>query len=529
MAKLYYYDKIKKRYIVRIQHDGKNKQLGSYKTEQEAIAKAEEYKATPVGARAAIARATTDVEQETYTLAQSIVFIDDLANPQKTKENYIRYLTGLVANWKEDDEYMNLTSEELAKRHADVDIMPLVQDVDTVLDLIENTIKNKRTGGEISIDTKKHYIQSVYAVMNPRYKDHIKVKGSLRTKYSELVKEYDAKSNQKRNTHTRRGGMAENREFDWPFAVEKYTEFLNDGSFENSGQGNNSLAAALITGLYVLHRPRRVKDYALLQYYSEKPTDNEMKDKNIVVLTDDKATFYIDNFKTRYITRYKKKAREELLETYVKEVNGQLASLLRDYIERFKVVDMTHASDDKQHFIFTSNTIDDGLSEKDLAKTISKMDDAFGKRVSYALRTVYKLNKLTVNSMRHAFNDWIAKHFNEYTDAQHQAIAIDVGDKPTRMQSNIRYRYANENNVDKDNTQIQDELIGMEQANRMAREDMEEEASVGAPEPLQDITEMEAPTNVGNDSTLRELYEKYGMLYFSLKKIEMQIMQKLNE
>jgi hypothetical protein len=49
--------------------------------------------------------------------------------------------------------------------------------------------------------------------------------------------------------------------------------FLDTHSFTNTKKGRTDLKMAVLVGFYILQRPRRVQDYATLQYYSKLPSE----------------------------------------------------------------------------------------------------------------------------------------------------------------------------------------------------------------------------------------------------------------
>ena len=112
--------------------------------------------------------------------------------------------------------------------------------------------------------------------------------------------------------------------------------------------GRKSLRIACIVGLYIIQRPRRSEDYNSLQYFSKKPTETEAKDRNI--LYNDKGKLYlsIDLFKTRWRTQGASKERKQQLPRYIKEVNSFLASLLKDYIKKWDIKDMSKLTADEK-------------------------------------------------------------------------------------------------------------------------------------------------------------------------------------
>jgi hypothetical protein len=148
-------------------------------------------------------------------------------------------------------------------------------------------------------------------------------------------------SNMIRGKNVRKRANAEYPDFGWIEMQNEYDKYISEQPFTNTEKGRKALKIAVLSGLYILHRPRRAMDYRLLQYYSKKPTEKEAEGRNILYKDKDKLYFSIDVFKTRWRTHGASTQRKEVLPRYIKEVNDKLSSLLKDYIKKMKTKDMS--------------------------------------------------------------------------------------------------------------------------------------------------------------------------------------------
>ena len=257
----------------------------------------------------------------------------------------------------------------------------------------------------------------------------------IRDKYNDKVKDFDKKSNDARNTNEPKRGNAENPDFDWLTAQKEYEDYISTKAFTNTEKGRKELRIAILVGLNVLQRPRRVSDYSSLQYFSKKPTEKEAEGRNILYKDGDKIYFSIDVFKTRYRVSGQATEKKELLPRYVKEVNGRLASLFMDFIKKLEIKNMSKLTPaekraSKNYYIFHQ----EGNQE------VGYTENTFSKVVATAFKVVFNNRKnLTVNTVRHIYNTWIAKHISEFNDAKLHEIAVDVGDTPKNLPTNLRY------------------------------------------------------------------------------------------
>lgn len=466
---------------------------------------------------------------ETFTLKQAVDYIESLANASSSKRNWSDALITMTHYQVNGDNayQMSLTTTkaELGEQLKDENIKPLIEDVDKVEDIIEKQIKSTRDGNNIKVDTAKQYY---LAIVRLTQKDSpFQVDKEIRKKYDEKVKEFDKLSNQARNTNEPKRGNAENPDFDWTTAQNEYETYIATKPFTNTEKGRKDLRTAVIAGLYVLQRPRRVQDYALLQYYSKKPTDKESENRNIIYKDGDNLMLSIDVFKTRWKVSGQATEKKELLPRYIKQVNNRLSSLFLDYIKKAEVKDMAKLTtaerrQNKQYYVFhLEGEPEQGYSESSFSKVISN-----------AFKKVFNNRKgLSVNSMRHIFNTWIAENIQMFNDAKLQELAVDVGDTPKNLPTNLRYRIANQDVADLDKTEIEGVVQGNEYVRNMMMAGAEEEGSIGNVENTngqsqQDMEEVQSPTNE-TENDLNILYQELGKAQMKVRTLELLIMKKL--
>jgi hypothetical protein len=276
----------------------------------------------------------------------------------------------------------------------------------------------------------------------------------------------------------------------------------------------------------------------LLQWFSRKPTEAEAKDRNILYTEKGKMYFSLDVFKTRYRTVGNAKEKKQQLPRYITEVNAYLASLLKDYVKKWGIRDMTKLTADEKkkgtnYYVFHLET---GNQEQNYG-------GGFSKYVSSCCEKVFNGRKnITPNTFRHLYNTYIADNLNEFNDNQLNAISLDVGDTPKNMASNLRYRHQNQVNADIEKTQIEGLIRYKKDAKDAMNVANEDVASVGdiqeaAPkdredddiQSVSDIDEIQSPTPVGvsTDTELDVLYAKLGKAYMEYKSIELMIIRKL--
>jgi hypothetical protein len=139
---------------------------------------------------------------------------------------------------------------------------------------------------------------------------------------------------------------------------------------------------------------------------------------------------------------------------------------------------------------------------------------------------------ITINTIRHAFNDWISENFNQFSDNQLNEIAIDVGDSPKLLPSNLRYRFQIAENADMEKTEIEGNIQENAFIRNMVEAQAEEEGSIGEVEQNRDIPdadEIQSPTPITltTNTELDVLYTKLAKAQIEVKTIEIMILRKL--
>ena len=464
----------------------------------------------------------------TFTLNDALTYINSLANAENSKRNWRDCLATLTHYHEVENPYPTvLTKAEMAEVHGDVNIAPLINDIDKVIEIVEQQIKSSRDGEPIKIDTMKQYYLAIWRCTQKG--SPLQLSKQLKDRYNDKVKEFDKASNDARNLNQPKAGNLENPDFNWNAVQKEYDDFVSSHSFTNTMKGKKDIRIACIVGLYVLQRPRRVADYSSLQFFSKKPTDKEQEGRNILYIDDGNMYFSIDKFKTRFRVSGASKQAKELLPRYVKNVNSKLADLFKKYIKLFEIKDMSKLTNQekrqgKEYYMFyqEGKSVEDGYD-----------DNTFSKLISTCFKVVFNGRKgLTVNTFRHIFNSWISEHIQDFTDAQLMDIAVDVGDTKKNLPTNLRYRIANQENAGMEKTEIEGLIHDDEYARNVMLAGVEEGGSVGNVEQqdrVDDDNEVvsPAPMNVSQDESLDNLYIQLGKAMMEVERIKFVISKKL--
>jgi hypothetical protein len=481
-----------------------------------------------------------DETMNTFSLQQAHNYINSLANAANSKLNWVNALTTLI-NFNESGLNIyetDMNKNELYEKYKDVDISPLVSDFDKVQKIVDDKLLSSVSKQPIAIDTKKQTYLAIIRLTQKR--SPLQIEKSIREKYVDKLSEIESESNKQRNKNEPKRAVLTYPDFSWQDAESELKQYITSQSFTNTQKGRKALRIACIVSLYVIQRPRRSQDYMLLQWFSRKPTEAEAKDRNILYTEKGKMYFSLDVFKTRYRTVGNAKEKKQQLPRYIKEVNTYLASLLKDYIKKWGIKDMSKLTADEkkkntQYYIFHLET---GNQEQ-------KYDGGFSKYVSSCSEKVFNGRKnITPNTYRHLYNTYIADNLNEFNDNQLQEISIDVGDTPKNMASNLRYRHQNQVNADIEKTQIEGLIRYKKDAIDAMNIQNEEEGSVGDIQEaipkdkevnkdsqfVDDVDEIQspAPISVSSDTELNVLYTKLGKAYMELKSLELMIQRKLS-
>lgn len=460
----------------------------------------------------------------TVTLEQAIKSIDNLPNASGSKDiwrnNIISLAVYSLPADKRGTDYFNLKYAELAEKYKDINILPLIEDYERTMDIIEIDIVNKTNGEALAFETRKQYMYMLLMLIGKN--GVVKLDGETTKKYTTKKEEYDILSKENRATNVPKAGVGKYPEMTWEMFKMLFNQYLTETAFTNTVKGKKDIRQAVVAGLYLLQIPRRVEDYATLQLYSTLPSEKEREGKNILLLGKDKATIYIDKFKTRWITS-KNGTKKEVLPTFVKELPSKLTSLFKDYIVKYSVTDMSKLkkTDKNQHFVFY----------KENGKTTDGYDShSFSKLVATTLKAIFKKGGLSVNTIRHVFQDFIIKHMTEYNDLQLKTIAHEFGDRnPLTM---LGYRQTNQDNRDMNPEQINqlNEDRNIAQIEALAGglyEDQASEGSIGTGEDPQVQSPIRQEPNI-DDTPLNVLYLKLGQAHMEVKRLEMEIMRRLN-
>jgi hypothetical protein len=430
------------------------------------------------------------VEQMTFTLNAAKAYLDGTNYAPNSVLNWWNNLTNLFSYTLEDEDMRYLPIKDLQENYGDKDILPLIKDYDKVEDIVENQVRSRRDGKEIALDTKKQIYYAVYAVLGKESPIRDNVGKEIRDKYDAKVKEYDKLSNLNRNKNVAQRGNAAHPDLTWDVIKDEFKDFKTTANVSATGSGKKNLKSMVCAGLYVLHTPRRLEDYAYLQMYSKLPNAKEMEGKNILLVERGGMEFHIDRFKTRFKANKDGSKKKELLPRFVKKVDKSLESLLRDYITKFKIKDMTKRTAEekragKQYFVFN----------KEPENEEGYNADSFGGYMSKtAFPTVFKKRKgLSVNSFRHAWATDLAKNFNQYNAAQHKEFAIEQGDTPRELPTNIRYMIQEAENIGLAKSEIKEGLDDNEYARKLAEGEAEGAGSVmnEAPPRVADLVAMD--------------------------------------
>lgn len=414
-------------------------------------------------------------EQMTFTLNAAKAYLDGTNYAPNSVLNWWNNLTNLFSYTLEDEDMRYLPIKDLQELYGDEDILPLIKDYDKVEDIVENHVRSRRDGKEVALDTKKQIYYAVFSVLGRGSPIRDDVGKEIRDKYDAKVKDYDRLSNLNRNQNIAQRGNAAHPDLTWDVIKDEFKDFKTTANVSATGSGKKNLKSMVCAGLYVLHTPRRLEDYAYLQMYSKLPNAKEMEGKNILLVERGGMEFHIDRFKTRFKANKDGSKKKELLPRFVKKVDKSLESLLRDYITKFKIKDMTKRTADekragKKYFVFN----------KEPENEEGYNADSFGGYMSKtAFPTVFKKRKgLSVNSFRHAWATDLAKNFNQYNAAQHKEFAIEQGDTPRELPTNIRYMIQEAENIGLAKSEIKEGLDDNEYARKLAEGEAEGAGSV---------------------------------------------------
>jgi hypothetical protein len=472
----------------------------------------------------------TSQREKVFTLEQGKRYLTSLANATNSIKNWTDALATLVHYYNsENPSDTDMSKAEMLEQYKDVNLYPILKDFDKVVEIIDTKIMSSRSNQPIAVDTRKQYYLSIIRVSQK--KSPLQIDKDIRAKYMDKLAEIEGLSNAKRNLNKPIRANLEYPDFVWTNAQDEYENYITTHAFTNTAKGRKELRIACLCGLYVLQRPRRL-EYRLLQYYGKKPSESEYTNRNILYSDDGKLYVSLDIFKTRYRTSGASTEKKELLPRYVKEINPKLASLLRDYLKKWEIKDMSKLSpaekrQKKEYYVFFKES---GTHEEPYE------DTTYSKYMTSCFKQVFNRGKLSVNTFRHMFNSWVAENLQQFNDAQLQAISVDVGDTPRNMPTAMRYRIQYVENQDMDKTQIEGNVLENEFVRKMVEANAEEEGSVGnvedgnkdhADEVVSPNRDFVMPISVDTSAELDVLYKQVGKAYMELKSLELTIIRKL--
>ena len=158
-------------------------------------------------------------------------------------------------------------------------------------------------------------------------------------------------------------------------------------------------------------------------------------------------------------------------------------------------------------------------------------DNSFSNYMKACFQKVFNNRKgISINTIRHIFNNWIAENLNNFNDNQLNQLAEDVGDSPKLLPSNLRYRFQIAENEDMGRTEIEGNIQENEVIRKMVEIEREEEGSIRNDEEKND-DEVISPISVETiteDIELDKLYKKLGEAYMQVKSLELMIQRKLS-
>ena len=144
------------------------------------------------------------------TLGDAIKCIDNLPNASGSKDIWRSNIISLAVYSLPADvrgnDYFNLKYTELAEKYKDINILPLIEDFDRTVDIIEGDIVNKTNGEAISFETKKQYFYCLLTLIGKN--GVINLDNETIKMYTDKKVEYDIASHNNRKTTTPKGAVA---------------------------------------------------------------------------------------------------------------------------------------------------------------------------------------------------------------------------------------------------------------------------------------------------------------------------------
>lgn len=411
---------------------------------------------------------------KTYSFAKAIEFLNSLPNSQNSLDIWVRCLTMIGAYARDDrEELLEDTVAQIQDVIKDDDILELLNDYEKTINIIDEEIKNKITGEDISGETRKQYYVAIETVS---MKKGVPLDKEVRAKYSERREVIEEENTGERDLNKPKRAIAKYPDLTWEQIEKEYDEYVSSHNMTKK-----YLRLMTLAGLYVVQRPRRL-EYRTLKYYEKMPK-KPVAGENFLVLNKNQATLVLDEFKTRWRVKKGSKERKQQLPTYTTNLKPRLASLFREYIKKWEVKN--------GGYIFYKEKLgqDQPYEEKGMSKYMTSV-----------FKQVFDRDDMSINTFRHLWNTFVSEHFQEYNDAQIKQLALDVGDTDLNLPSHLRYRITNQANQNKSVTEIARNVIEQGDARRLAEEEGGSEGSVG------DINEVQQPAkHVELDRRIQDL------------------------
>ena len=454
-----------------------------------------------------------------FNLAKCVESINMLPNLPGSLKIYVNAITSFaVFAQPNPEDFEGVSQEEARERLKDFDIGSLIRDYEKTCDIIDNKVKSRKDGDEISPWTKEKMYEVIQKLIGNKAGQIDPGKNKkLKENYLKKNKDYDNLGKDVQRKNEAKGGNAKNPEVTWEILEERWNRYVDTQPMGNDNTGKQRLRNAVIVGLYIAQRPRRLEDYNSLQLYPSMP--KKYPDQvNMLVMGKDSGMLHIDHFKIRKTTSGSKL--KERLKRYDKALNPKLFHLFKKYIQFFGIDASKH---ENVFFRLRQNSFEedcrlrDPLYEiSDASKKKEYKDLGFGTAITAAAKHVLGVSGWSCNSFRHAFDTFISQHRSEYNQEQLREISVDVGDTPKDPASNEMYRVVDPANRDKTPTEIQGDIMDRLRAREVANLEAEEEGSVGEveqPAPYHEPLHKEIPRGPYDyDRIGRLVVELFGLL-----------------
>jgi hypothetical protein len=388
-----------------------------------------------------------------YSLETAMKRIRTLASPEITENSIKIWCDGLmrlaIFSTPDPGLYTLNTCQEVERLLCDLDIGTLVQDFNRVVDIIETKIKVRRSierDRPVADGTRlQSYvaISKLYGPIIPRGL-RLFLEEDLIKKYEEKIDDWRTIVKSVQGQNQAEGGNALNPTLTWEEAEKRLDHFINTKPMGNTLIGFANLRDAILVALYVLHPPRRLRDYALLELWDHEPSGRFPAGKNILVMTERSgAKLMLDNFKTR-----------RCLPRYDTPVHPRLYSLFKIYVKLNRLDAKLHSPVFFKGYS-TGKYNGTDMTRELWASFVKKKeplykpnfdDDGFALMLHKASQNVLDLERTkktglrwSCDCFRHIYSTWIySQPANTFDDNQLRQMAIAVGDSTSARHSQYR-------------------------------------------------------------------------------------------